>query len=130
MTGDEVPAAGRVSGDGPLRGAVSLGDCGPVTERAAETAVETVGRGTAGGLVVLLLLLPGLRLEELVVGDEPWALRVLGTFSGSGSSVEIEPCRVWVTRERSAVLAELLAGKGEKLPGALGWGLEDCMDGQ
>jgi hypothetical protein len=54
VTGDEV-AGGRARGDGPLRGTASLGDCGPATDRAAETAVDRVGREKFCGLVALLL---------------------------------------------------------------------------
>lgn len=61
------------------------------------------------------------------VGEAPWGLRVLGTLKGAGSSLDTEPCRFCAVRERSAALAELLAGRGEKLPGALGVGLEGCM---
>ena len=53
MTGEEV-AGGSVSGEGPLRGMLSVGDCAPATDRAAETAVETVGREKFCRLVVLL----------------------------------------------------------------------------
>jgi hypothetical protein len=61
VTGEEV-AGGSVRGEGPLRGTPSLGDCGPATERAAETAVDTVGREKFCKLVVLLLLEPLVKL--------------------------------------------------------------------
>src|SRR5690242_1531996 len=43
VTGDEV-AGGSVRGDGALRGSASTGECAPATDRAAETAVDRVGR--------------------------------------------------------------------------------------
>lgn len=55
VTGEEV-AGGRGKGECPLRGRPSLGDCGPVTERAAETAVDMVGREKFWRLTALLLL--------------------------------------------------------------------------
>jgi hypothetical protein len=51
------------------------------------------------------------------------------TFNGAGSSLETESCRVCLVRETSVVLAELLAGRGEKLPGALGVGRACCIGG-
>jgi hypothetical protein len=43
---DVALVSGRVRGEGPLRGAVSLGECVPATERAADRAavVDRVGR--------------------------------------------------------------------------------------
>ena len=61
VTGDEV-AGGSVRGDGPLRGWASLGECAPTTERAAETAVDRVGREKFWRLAVLLVL-PAVKLE-------------------------------------------------------------------
>jgi hypothetical protein len=61
VTGEEA-AGGSVRGEGPLRGTASLGDCGPATERAAETAVERVGREKFCRLVALLLLEPVVKL--------------------------------------------------------------------
>ncbi len=46
---------GSVRGEGPLRGRASMGECAPATDRAAETAVEIVGREK---FCRLLLLLP------------------------------------------------------------------------
>lgn len=48
-------AGGSVKGDGPLRGRVSMGECAPATDRAAETAVESVGREKFCKLLVLLV---------------------------------------------------------------------------
>ncbi len=68
------------------------------------------------------------------VGDGPAApcwFRGLMTFKGAGSSldtVDSESCRFGLGRDGSAGLAELLAGKGEKLPGALGVGRAGCME--
>lgn len=65
------------------------------------------------------------------VGDGavwPGWLRVLWTFRVTGSSLDSEPWRFGlVLRERSVALAELLADRGEKLPGARGVGLAGCM---
>jgi hypothetical protein len=54
VTGDEV-AGGRVKGEGPLRGRASMGECAPATDRAADTAVDMVGREKFCKLAVLLL---------------------------------------------------------------------------
>jgi hypothetical protein len=61
------------------------------------------------------------------VGDGAAWLRVLCTFKGAGSSLDCESWRVCLGRGRSGALVELLAGRGEKLPGALGVGLVGCM---
>lgn len=65
------------------------------------------------------------------VGDGavwPGWLRVLWTFRVMGSSLDSESWRFGlVVRERSVALAELLADRGEKLPGARGVGLAGCM---
>jgi hypothetical protein len=50
------------------------------------------------------------------------------TFNGAGSLLGSEFWRSSLGRVRSVVLAELLlACRGEKLPGALGVGLDGCM---
>ena len=67
------------------------------------------------------------------VGDgavRPCELRVLWTFKGAGSSLDTVDSESWrcrPVRDRSIALDELLADRGEKLPGALGGGLSDCM---
>lgn len=65
------------------------------------------------------------------VGDgavRPGWLRVLWMFKVMGSSLDSESWRFdLVVREGSVALAELLADRGEKLPGALGVGLAGCM---
>lgn len=53
---------GRVRGEGPLRGAVSMGECVPATERAADRAAvfDRVGREKLVwrlGVLALLLLI-------------------------------------------------------------------------
>jgi hypothetical protein len=47
---------GRVKGEGPFRGRTSLGECAPATERAADMAVDKVGREKFCRLVALALL--------------------------------------------------------------------------
>lgn len=53
----EFADGGSVKGEGPPRGRASLGDCAPATDRAAETAVDNVGREKFCKLLALLLLL-------------------------------------------------------------------------
>lgn len=54
VAGDDV-AGGSVRGDGTLRGSASMGECAPATDRAAETAVDRVGREKFCRLAVLTL---------------------------------------------------------------------------
>lgn len=54
--GDTADVGGRVNGDGALRGAVSLGEWVPATERAADRAVERFGREKLCKLLELALL--------------------------------------------------------------------------
>lgn len=71
VTGDEV-AGGRVNGEGPFRERLSMGECAPATERAAETAVERevrVGREKFWGLLVAVLGFAGVKLAYIGVGD-------------------------------------------------------------
>jgi len=42
--GEMAEVGGRVSGEGPLRDAVSFGEWVPTTDRAADRAVDSVGR--------------------------------------------------------------------------------------
>jgi hypothetical protein len=52
VTGEEV-VGGSVRGEGPLRGIPSMGECALATERAADTAVDRVGREKFWGLLAL-----------------------------------------------------------------------------
>jgi hypothetical protein len=52
VAGEEV-VGGSVRGEGPLRGIASMGECAPATERAADRAVDRVGREKFWGLLAL-----------------------------------------------------------------------------
>lgn len=53
---DVALVGGSVKGEGPFRGVVSLGECVLATDRAADMAVERVGREKFCRLLELALL--------------------------------------------------------------------------
>lgn len=101
------------------------------TERAARAAavlteMTGVGREKLWRLLVLELVWE-VKLAKMGVPEAEgfWTL-AFATVNGAESSLEEDSTLLTRGRDRSVEEA-LLWGRGEKLPGALGWGLAGCI---